>query len=420
MHRTLSSFKRYSLCFFLACSVWAVLPAAAGAEDAGLARKRPVWIEHPKTDDSVFMYRIGYASGQASAVSAQQKALAQATQGILDEMLMCSGVDEADRPLLRRRLAITGVEPIPDAVYYESSVAGYFCWIQVSYPLAGKNKLLQEISQAKQEFLKERDAQNERDRRLNDAWRNAKASALQGHAADAFEALREPMEQYGNMTQPDFALEEAQLLLGDLHRDLNDQLAARAQYELVVGTSTAKIWKTQAQQRLAKLPKPPRFWPMYIRLGGKPVAVLCAYQRDNDPRTSFQALHTVIARDLSECKMTETELGSLDSAQMDAFFDKKQIESLCLTAANKGAAVLLAVICRVDSALQGKTQDFAGVKMPTPDSIVEIMVIDPARQKVLYADQFKDRTASQTQSKAAERMASIMINKYLIPKCPAP
>jgi hypothetical protein len=394
----------------------ASLPDAAGQ---GPDRPRPVWTERPKSDDSIYTYCVGHAVGRDSAAAVRQAAVEDAASRLLGDLTMKAGLGRDDVPEVKRRVTLAGLEPIPDAVHYETTEDGVACWIMVSYPLTERARLVETIAALKEELNAAREARLAFDGRLNEAYRKARAAALSGDPAGALALLREPLDLFGRISRPEFEIEEAQLLAGDLNRDRNEPLAARAIYEAVTGTSTSRVWREKAAARLSGLPGPPRLWPLRARLGGGPMALVMASQTDGGAVAGFQALQSVVRRDLVECRIPESDIGELSPAQMEGLFAGRPAEAVCRAAAAKGARVLLAAICRLDSTLKGRTRDLMGVAMPLPDSTVEMRVVDVEAQTVLYAGQFKEVTGTLSPSKSAERIASIMINKYLVPQCPA-
>ena len=94
----------------------------------------------PKSDDSIYMYRVGSASGVDSAVRARAAAFENAIDVILDEIMARAGIAVSDRQKLRGKFAVQGVEQVPDAVFYEETASGFSCWIQISCPLAEKDR----------------------------------------------------------------------------------------------------------------------------------------------------------------------------------------------------------------------------------------------------------------------------------------
>jgi hypothetical protein len=81
--------------------------------------------------------------------------------------------------------------------------------------------------------------------------------------------------------------------------------------------------------------------------------------------------------------------------------------------------MILAVMLATDPAKRGQTKEVMGVAMPVVDSEVSFLVIDVEGSAVLYGDRFSEITGTRSDSQCAERVASLLVEKYLIPKCPA-
>ena len=64
-------------------------PAVSGR--AAAADYRPPWITAYKSDDSIYMFRVGTATGADSASGAREAALADALRVILDELMARGG-----------------------------------------------------------------------------------------------------------------------------------------------------------------------------------------------------------------------------------------------------------------------------------------------------------------------------------------
>lgn len=104
----------------------------------------PSWTECAKPNDSVSMYRIGTANGEPTAGAAReaayQDALRQITQAVMVEVRgAAAGNGSTSLPL-------TGAEVMPGCSYVVQGVSGYDAWVQVSYPLTEKRRLVESLS----------------------------------------------------------------------------------------------------------------------------------------------------------------------------------------------------------------------------------------------------------------------------------
>lgn len=376
--------------------------------------ERPLWIRSAKSDDSICMYRIGESSGQATPEQARQAALENATAGIIRELLV-SVPSERAREALSQRLAVRNAQIVPDGIYVEPGDGGYACWVLVAYPLLEKKKLLEQIEEEKRRV----DEQAELDGRMEALWETARTAASRGDYDQARTNLLVLVEQYAAMTEPAFDLEEAQLLLGDVLGFQKDALSARRQYETIIGVSSSEAWKAKARQRLDGLPKPPRFWPLHDRWGGAKVALCCRIGESGRGDRPFSELSGVMRRDCREARLAVVDVaGTCGAAGLAAAFASKDFGALAACSAQEGAGVLFAAVCEIDPAKKGKSQDVMGVSMPVPDTRVRFVVADTAG-RILCEGEVKDVAGDQSESRLAERFASVMIQKHLVPKCAA-
>lgn len=173
----------------------------------------PAWIDHPKGDDSIFLYRVGHSEGHRDKAAAQQAAYANALSVILNEMLARSGVDETIRPDLAAALPVQNAEIVPGAVHTETTAAGIACWVQVSYPLTEKARLLDRIEPELQKVL-ERVAY---DKRMAATFSDARKAYGRGDYESALTNLQAVLLGYARLRAPGFEQEDAQILLGDTH-----------------------------------------------------------------------------------------------------------------------------------------------------------------------------------------------------------
>jgi len=89
------------------------------------------------------MYRVGTATGEPTAVAAREAAykdaLRQINQSVLREAVgSVSGKGVSPLPL-------ENVEVLPGCSYTVQTLTGYDGWVQVSFPLTEKNKLLESL-----------------------------------------------------------------------------------------------------------------------------------------------------------------------------------------------------------------------------------------------------------------------------------
>jgi hypothetical protein len=103
----------------------------------------PAWTQSPKPNDSVNMYRIGFARGLATPAEAReaayQDALRQITKAVMVEVRGAAAGAGTDS------LPLTGAEIMPGCSYACPTSSGYDAWVQVSYPLTEKRSLVESL-----------------------------------------------------------------------------------------------------------------------------------------------------------------------------------------------------------------------------------------------------------------------------------
>ncbi len=119
-----------------------LLALCAAGVSSVWARKdddRPEWVASPKNSDNMYIYTVGHAEYQASATDAQEAAMKDAKIRLGNQI----GGFAVDFPISKLR----GVEVMPGCVHVEEYRGDYECWVQVSYPVAEKNKLLSQMEE---------------------------------------------------------------------------------------------------------------------------------------------------------------------------------------------------------------------------------------------------------------------------------
>lgn len=404
--------------FILVAGLCVGLTAGLGdwSRAADAPEARPSWIDHPKSDDSVFLYRVGYSAGQKDAAAARQEAYRNALSAIVGEMLSRSGVDKSLQPDLAASLPVQNAEIVPGAVHTETNQAGFACWVQVSYPLAEKAKLLERIEPEKLKVLE----RVEFDRRMAGLLAEARAAHSRGEYESARTNLQVVVESHARLRAPTFDWEDAQVLLGDTCGAQKDFLEARRNYEGVAQNSSSAAWKAAATAKLKALPRAPRAWPLNDRWRGRRVALLCAQREVGQAPRPFTALVEILGRDCRESRLESVEVtGDLKADELVALFGQGSVAAACEAAKRKGAGVVVAVLLSTDPAKRGQTEDMMGVAMPVADSEVTFLVVDAEGGTAGYGDRFSEVAGTRSESRFAERVASILVEKYLVPKCPA-
>ena len=103
----------------------------------------PAWTQNPKTSDSVNFYRIGSATGEPTAAAAREAAykdaLRQISQTILREALG-SAPARGGAPV-----PLAGAEIVPGCSVAIQTPTGFDGWVQVGFPIAEKNKVVESL-----------------------------------------------------------------------------------------------------------------------------------------------------------------------------------------------------------------------------------------------------------------------------------
>lgn len=382
-----------------------VLAGCATSSPTSPPSSRPAWVARPKGNDSYFMYRVGRATGHATEDAAKnaayQDALASISREILSEVKVSDGTSS-----LTSGFTLQYAEVMPECIYFERDRAIYSCWVQISYPLTEKGKLLEQIAARAS---------------IETRWREAQTLVAKGDRA-AEPLLNAILIDYGRaQPAPSFTPAAVQLALGDLSRANRDIAEACSCYEVVAKTATDPGLRDKAVRYLTELERQlPRLARVARRWGGRKVALLCAI-RDGGSCRPFPDLTRILTQDCREAKLDAADLaGDLTPDQIAAVFDRDDAAFVCRTAARQyQARALLAVLCDIDPAKRGRTADAFGQTVPVPDTQVRFAVLLPESGKALYSGQFKELSGNGAESGWAARAATILIQKYLEPKCPA-
>ncbi|MEI7436480.1 MAG: tetratricopeptide repeat protein [bacterium] len=364
---------------------------------------QPLWIAQPKTDDSLYLYRVGHAMNQPSSEAARDAAFQEAMKQMAAVFPSRIAEDGSSIPV-DTGLVLKNVEIIPDCVSIYPDGSVYEAWVQVSYPISEKLKVLRQI---------------EAGDKLNAGWAEARTLARQGKYCETQKILTNVFAQMDQALFVKVDMDEANILLGDTYREQKDALEARRAFEQVVATTTSDKWKQLAAEKLQQLPDPPRFWPMQDRWNHQSVGLLCAI-RDGKECRRFGDLCGVLAKDCREAKIACRDFSeNFDPATSAAAFDRRDFQAVCKEAQARDAQLILAVLYDIDPAKQGKSSDNFGMAVPTIDALVRYFIVRASDGKIMFDGQIKDVTGGRPESSLAERTAMILITRYLVPNCPA-
>ncbi len=102
----------------------------------------PSWTQCPKMNDSVSMYRIGTSTAEPTAAAAREAAFKDALRQISQAIMR-----EIPGPARGAgAFPLNGAEIIPGCSYVVQTDTGYDGWVQVSFPLAEKIKLIESLT----------------------------------------------------------------------------------------------------------------------------------------------------------------------------------------------------------------------------------------------------------------------------------
>lgn len=366
---------------------------------------RPEWIRSPKSDDSSCMYRVGQSTGLGTPEAAREAAYRDALATISKEILSQVKI-EGGSASLTSGFAFRGAEIMPGCIHLETTRAGVSCWVQINYPLGERDKLVQRIKLGE---------------KIDGLWSEAKSFYHRGEYGQAIANLKTVVADYDNAICTSFEIDAAKVLLGDACVAQKAYPEAMSQYDNVIGlSSSAPKWVTVAKEKRAGILsewKPPRFWPMRDRWQGKKVVILCAIREGSDLR-KFPDLYRNLTKDCTDARMECADLWqTVTPDAVTALFDKNDITAVAGAAAG---SVTLAILAEVDPAKQGKSEQIMGASASVPDTTVHFFVLVSGQASVLhYSARFKEIKGQGSETKLAERIANIMIRKYLVPECPA-
>ncbi len=396
---------RFSLRIFLPCLLLGgFLLSVTGCGTTGSSTANvPEWVRHPKTEDSLFLYRVGHALGAATSEAARDAAFQEAMKQLAAVFPARVAEDGSTSPV-DPALVLRNVEIIPDCVSIHPTWGTYEAWVQVSYPISEKLKVLQQI---------------ETGDKLNAGWAEAQALARQGKYSETQTILTNVFTKMDQALFVKIDMDEANILLGDTYREQKDAIEARRAFEQVAATTTSDKWKQIAAEKLQQLPEPPRLWPMQDRWSRQSIGLFCAI-RDGKGCRRFGDLSGALAKDCREAKIACHDIAEkFDASAHAAAFDRRDFQIVCKDAQAKGAQLILAVLYDIDPAKQGKTSDNFGMAVPAIDALVRYFIVRASDGKILFDGQIKDVTGGRTESSLAERTAMILIARYLVPNCPA-
>lgn len=364
--------------------------------------RRPEWIAHPKSDDSLYMYRVGHASNRPSAETARkaayQDALAQISKSIISSISV-----RGDDSRLTSSLNIRDAEIMPECVHLEKSILAYSCWVQISYPLFEKKKIVERVDLGE---------------KVNSLWAEAQSEMHRGAYEKAKSSLIKLINDHEKAIGAAFDVDEAKLFLGDVYREQKDFLEARRWYDNIEKLSVSSEWKKKAFKRLMHLPRAPRFWPMNDRFGGRKIALLCCMREGGACRRAGE-LTSVLIKDIREARLECVDIApDITARDMAGIFDGGKLGPAFAAASTQNAGIIIAVLLDTDPEKRGKKTRTLGIEMPVMDTQVGFFVVSGSTGNIIYDGSFKEIAGNSSIARLAKHAATILIQNYLVPKCP--
>lgn len=119
----------------------------AGCHSSGPKEKpyMPQWVVNPKRSDSVYMYVIGSSVRQPTAVAAREAAFQDALYRLSLQMANEAGLGVSDVPPGGPIAPMEGAEILPDCVHIEENLTSYNGYVQVSFPVTEKRKIVEKL-----------------------------------------------------------------------------------------------------------------------------------------------------------------------------------------------------------------------------------------------------------------------------------
>lgn len=362
---------------------------------------RPLWVTEPKSDDSLHMYRVGVATRQPTAEqareAAQQHALAEIARAILSSVSVAGA-----EVRLSASLDIQAAEQVPGGVHVEETPEGFNCWMQMSFPLAEKSRLL---------------AGYERGRPLGQHLERARDAIHRGAFEEARTNLLWIVTEKTDQMLVTFSLDEVKMMLGDVCLQQKDYLDARRWFENIQRMGKDEAVREKARLAAVSLPRPPRFWPMNDRFGGQAVALVCG-MREGGPVERSADLVSLLSKECREARLGCLDVsGQLGEAGMARFFDVRDFASAADLAQAGQAGVILGILMDIDPQKRAKLRqspEEAGI-----DTQVKFMVVRAGDRTCVFDGSVREAAGTSANSSVAAHALSVLIQNYLIPKCPA-
>jgi len=256
---------------------------------------------------------------------------------------------------------------------------------------------------------------------LDNTYRSAKSHYHQGLYQVVIRALESDVARHADTPFVEHDIEAAKILLGDAWLASKVPLSAakaRQCYEDVLSTSFSAAWKSTAEERIKKLPDPPRLWMVRNRFGGRSTGLVCL-QNAGKGWKPYQDLSMTLDQDCREVLLpTEPLTGLISNADASAVF-AGNVQSLVRAGHQRRAEVVLALLVSTDPAKRGQRTVAYGVERDAIDSTIRFFVVRVSDGKPVYSGEFKGVAGQAGDGRLAQYAATILIRNYLDKQCPA-
>jgi hypothetical protein len=367
------------------------------------ARQLPLWVTQPKSPDSVYAYVIGSSRQQPSMEPAKEQAFHDALVNVF-KAIMAGVTLAADESEYLAAAEIKGAEMIPDCLHFETTEQGIDCWIQVSYPLAERARIL---------------GQYEAGKPLRAMWESARIAYAKGDFQAARSNSVEVISRRTAEMLIPFAMDDVKMLAADASMQQKDFLEARRWYESLAKLSGKEAVREKASVMIGSLPQAPRFWPMNDRFGGQKVALVCGI-REGKGCEAFGDLTGIMSSECREAGLPFADISNqLGPEAMGKLFDQRDLTGAVKAAIDQQAGVILALLMDVDPEKRALARSGASAENVSVDTLMKYMVISVSEGVCIYDGSIKEIAGSTSDAAVAAHAVAVLIQKYLVPKCPA-
>jgi len=418
----------------------------------------PGWIGNPKSDDTYFIYRVGYGA-KASRKAARDAAFEDALEKISTSI--------TERP---REYDLKSVEVLEGCEYFAGFTPIIKCWVQVSFPIHERNEIISAIAYGE---------------KLNTVWRQVQSLMNDGKFSECRANLNTIAREYDQGYYKEFTLHEVAVVRGDTHlgqddpepavrlyRDLlrehsiqktaalrmlgvgdyyqqhgeidsaeqlfnevvispdldhdvvnaavdrligvgnhfkakgDSPMAYKYYSQVAENSKLPSLKRKEAETLLSETPKPPRAWGLNEALANGNIGILCTKRINGEVRI-FKDLTQAIAQDLNDARVSFTDLstsGLIGQEAANGIFDRMDVPDL-KSANGQSFTHLIAVMLDVDQAKYGDRQD----------AKVKALIYDYDRKVLLNNVSLEERVANVPADVQADHIAGVLIFRHLCP-----